>query len=149
VRPGPPVVGRNKKNKKKRHKRCRSCGPCQRCRKGRCMPQSNGTPCGACQTCQNDACVLTPGAACGSGGQCLANGSCALVCDLSQIGSCPAGCFCGGNVDGPATCFREPGAVCDEPHACAVTATCPPGRSCFSVQCAITFDHRCLPLCST
>jgi hypothetical protein len=142
------VYARSKHRKrKKRRKRCKSCGPCQRCRRGTCKPKPDGTACGACRACRTGACVSAPGATCGSGGTCLGNESCAQICDPSQANSCPPGCFCGGNADGPGTCFLNPGAVCDHPQRCSSTAGCPPGESCFIVGCLDASDQRCLPLC--
>lgn len=164
----PKVADVKNKKRNKRRRRCNSCGPCRRCQKGKCKPKADGTACGSgticqggaclcptaccadadcgvCRACQNGTCVTMPGAACGSGRTCLANGSCAVVCDFSGHMPCPDGCDCRMAVEGPSLCFDSGISICDQ-QGCTSTTECLQGQSCQLFNCPAIPD-RCVPLC--
>jgi hypothetical protein len=116
---------KKRKHKKKRKQTCPVCGECETCINGACKPAPGGT-------------------ACGEGGQCLTNGSCAEIC---TPGSCGLACTCGmPSVEGPLYC-TAPVAICDQPQQCATTADCPLGSQCqWTPACGIN-ESRCIPLC--
>ncbi|HEU5432639.1 MAG TPA: hypothetical protein VFU81_13310 [Thermomicrobiales bacterium] len=108
-------------------KRCPGgCGVCQRCKRGKCKPHA--------------------GAACGAGGKCLANGSCALVCKTPA--DCPAPCpGCSSpSAEGPSHCAQGVASCEDIPQTCSSTKQCPVGQQCQQTLCGT--EDRCCPLCS-
>ncbi|HEX5500715.1 MAG TPA: hypothetical protein VFX03_15875, partial [Thermomicrobiales bacterium] len=88
-----------RKKKKRKKKRCKhGCGECRRCKKGKCKPKA--------------------GHACGDGGTCLSNGSCALSCKTLE--DCPPACFsCAApNTEGESHCVQN--LSCDDmPRRCS------------------------------
>jgi hypothetical protein len=130
---------------------CGSCGANQACQGGSCVCTAQccaDTDCGACAACQNGACVTTSGAACGSGGTCLANRSCAVTCDSTGQGPCPGDCSCILTLDGQFQCFPNTTDPCSLTQQCSSTAECPPGQSCLGIDCPFLLGHRCAPLCT-
>jgi hypothetical protein len=119
------------KKKRRRKKKCkRTCGPCQRCKKGKCRPKPAGIPCG-------------------DGGECLANGSCALSCTMDdECDRLPSGCGCSpASAEGVSHCYGHVNS-CDEiPKKCESTAECPLGRVCQPTGC-VGGGNRCWPLCA-
>jgi hypothetical protein len=117
--------------KRKRRKKCKKkCGPCQRCKKGKCKRKAAGT-------------------VCGEGGECLANGSCAVLCTVKE--ECEAlgsGCGCSPpSAEGVSHCYGHVNS-CDEiKQQCESTAECPQGWVCQPTGCP--GGHYCWPLCGT
>jgi hypothetical protein len=136
---------------KKRNKKCKKkCGPCKKCKKGKCKPKPDGTDCGGTKVCQSGACMCPTeccaDADCGGLRECVANGSCAVLC--ADIDCPTAACSCTTSVEGSRHCIV--GLDCDDLlQECTSTADCPPGQHCQSTGCGPggTLTDRCTPLC--
>jgi hypothetical protein len=113
-----------------------------------CLPEPVGNTCqGRCGTFTNNCGQSVPCSACGTGHQCLSNGSCALPCPAE---TCNNGCVCSfANTEGETLCSRASNSCATTPQVCSATAECPLGQHCAPTGCGPggTLENRCGPLC--
>jgi hypothetical protein len=112
----------------------------------RCKRQPPATVCASVRRCDGlavDNCGKLVNCTCPVGKVCTDNGSCVQRCS-----GCPAGCFCGTDVEGGIACFME--TQCAQiPQVCGSSATCLPGFRCIESGCGSGSENkRCVPVCA-
>jgi hypothetical protein len=127
-----------------------SCGDCtapETCQGGicECVPESPATTCAPGCGARTNNCGQAVNCPCGSGQQCLANGSCAVTC-TSNTQCQPKCAVCMPDLEGQQKTCIGYGPPCSTLQTCTRTRDCPQGTLC--TFCSSLTDQRCSPLCT-
>ena len=152
----PPCKKRNKQGRcKKKRPDGKSC-PGGTCRQGRCcVAEPTATTCAGatCGTVRINTCGQAVTCPCPAGQTCLANGSCATPCSVSNNTPCADSadtCLCQAETTGTAYCRADLNSCLEAPQTCTTSSDCQPGEYCMPAGCgpSSSIENRCWPLCT-